>query len=72
MNNINRLKDLRNDLDLTQAEFSKLINEQTTTYARWEQNPYTMKAPAILKLAKFHNVSVDYLLGLTNDKRKYW
>ena len=72
METVNRLRDLRNDLDLSQAEFCKLINEQTTTYARWEQNPQSMKVPAVIKLAKFHNVSTDYLLGLTNDKSKKW
>ncbi len=69
---LNRIKDLRQDMDLTQAQIAKRLNIHTTTYARWEQNNKQMKFPDIIMIAKFYNVSIDYLAGLTNDKRKYW
>lgn len=69
---LNRLKDLRQDMDMTQAKLAEKLGLHVTTYARWEQNNMTMKFPDIIMLAKFYNVSIDYIAGLTNDKRKYW
>ena len=69
---INRVRDLRTDIDKTQEEVARDLNKQTTTYARWEQNPMSMKFPAIIELAKYYNVSIDYIAGLTNKKSKNW
>jgi transcriptional regulator with XRE-family HTH domain len=69
---LNRIRDLRQDKDLTQAQLATILKIHTTTYARWEQNNMQMKFPDIIKIAKFYNVSIDYIAGLTNDKRKYW
>lgn len=65
----NRIIDLRKDLDLTQEQIAKKLGYYTTTYARWEKNPMQMKLSDLINLAKFHNVSLDYIAGLTNDKR---
>lgn len=69
---LNRIRDLRQDMDLTQAQLANILNIHTTTYARWEQNNMQMKFPDIIKIAKFYDVSIDYIAGLTNDKRKFW
>lgn len=69
---INRFVDLRKDTDLTQAEMAEQLGYYTTTYARWEHNPMQIKLQDLINIAKYHNVSLDYLAGLTNDKRKYW
>lgn len=69
---LNRIRDLRQDMDLTQSELAKLLNVHTTTYARWEQNNMQMKFPDIIKIAKFYDVSIDYIAGLTNNKEKNW
>lgn len=69
---INRVRDLRNDIDKTQKQVAEDLNRQVTTYARWEQNPMTMKFPDIIALAKYYNVSIDYIAGLTNSKKKEW
>lgn len=69
---INRLKDLRIDTDKTQEQLAQELGLHTTTYARWEQNPMSLKLPSLLMLAKHYNVSIDYIAGLTNDKRKFW
>lgn len=66
---INRIVDLRKDLDLTQEQIAKKLGYHTTTYARWEHNPLQMKLNDLINLAKFHNVSLDYIAGLTNDKQ---
>ncbi len=66
---INRIYDLRKDLDLSQVEIAKRLGYHTTTYARWEHNPMQMKLQDLINLAKYHNVSLDYIAGLTNDKR---
>lgn len=66
---INRLVDLRKDLDMSQVEIAKNLGYHTTTYARWEHNPMQMKLQDLINLAKYHNVSLDYIAGLTNDKR---
>lgn len=65
----NRIIDLRKDLDLTQEQIAKKLGYYTTTYARWEKNPLQMKLDDLINLARFHNVSLDYIAGLTNDKR---
>ena len=65
----NRIIDLRKDLDLTQEQIAKKLGYYTTTYARWEKNPLQMKLGDLINLANFHNVSIDYIAGLTNDKR---
>ncbi|MCH5200960.1 MAG: helix-turn-helix transcriptional regulator [Oscillospiraceae bacterium] len=69
---VNRLADLRKDLDLSQAELAKQLGYYTTTYARWEHNPMQVKLQDLINLAEYHNVSLDYLAGLTNDKSKKW
>ncbi len=63
----NRIKDLREDKDLTQAEIAKRLGLYTTQYQRYERAETTIPADIIVDIAKFHGVSTDYILGLTND-----
>lgn len=67
---INRLKDLREDMDLSQEQLAKLLGYHTTTYARWEQKYHNIKLIDAIRIAEFYNVSLDYLAGLTNEPRK--
>lgn len=67
-----RVRDLREDTDKTQEQVARELGIHTTTYARWEQVPTTMKFPSIILLAKYYNVSIDYIAGLTNNKSKNW
>ena len=67
-NHINRLKDLRTDLDKTQKIVAEELGIHTTTYARWEQNPLQIKLADLLMLADYYGVSLDYLTGRTNCK----
>ncbi len=62
-----RIKDLREDKDLSQAEVAKVIKTTQQHYSKIESGKSSINAEKLLLLAKFYNVSVDYILGLTDD-----
>ena len=66
-----RIRNLREDADLTQAELGKQINVPQRTYAYYESGERMIPPQALIALARFHQVSVDYLLGLTDQKTPY-
>lgn len=61
-----RLKELREERKLSQNQLAKLIGVTHTAIRLWELNERTVNADAIIALAKFFNVSSDYLLGLAD------
>lgn len=61
-----RLRDLREDRDITQSELAKLLGIHTTQYRRWEIGETEVPTHIVKKLCKFYNVSADYILGFTN------
>lgn len=63
-----RIRDLREDADLSQAEMGQKINLPQRTYAYYESGQRTIPPEILIKIAKYHKVSVDYLLGLTDIK----
>ena len=63
-----RIRDLREDADLTQTEMGKAINLPQRTYAYYESGERTIPPEVLIALAKFHKTSVDYILGLTDNK----
>lgn len=63
----NRIRDLREDADKTQAEIAKYLNVGTTTYRRWETGEREIPLHIIIELAKKYKVSLDYIAGLTNN-----
>lgn len=65
-----RLRDLREDSDLTQSQLVEKLNMHKTTYTNYEQGKRDLPLEVAIKLAKFYNVSLDYLAGLTNEYRK--
>ena len=67
-----RVRDLREDSDMTQAEIADKLKLHLTQYRRYEKADTPVTAGFIVCIAKMYNVSTDYVLGLTNDKRKYW
>lgn len=62
-----RLRDLREDMDLTQDELVKKLGMHKTTYTNYEQGKREPPFDLIIKLAKFYNVSIDYIAGLTDS-----
>ena len=66
-----RIRNLREDADLTQAEIGEQINVPQRTYAYYERGERMIPPQVLIALAQFHRVSVDYLLGLTDQKTPY-
>ena len=67
----NRLRDLREDRDLKQKDLSQLLKVHQTTYSDYELGRLNIPVAALHTLADFYNVSVDYLLCRTNEKKPY-
>ncbi len=65
-----RIRDLREDKDITQEKIAKELGIQTTTYRRWETGERECPTHIIIELSKIYNVSTDYILGLTNIKKR--
>lgn len=67
---MNRLKELREKKELLQSDVAKFLGISSPAYSYYEANKRNMPAETAIKLSKFFNVSVDYLLGVdTNNKR---
>ena len=62
-----RLRDLREDNDLTQQKLADYLHMQQTQYGRYERGTRDIPTDILIKLAKLYNTSTDYLLGLTDD-----
>lgn len=66
-----RMRNLREDNDLTQQEIATMLGTSQTMYARYERGANEMPIRHLIKLAKYYDVSTDYLLGLTKERNKY-
>ena len=66
-----RIKDLREDKDLTQKEISQYLNISQVAYSYYEINKRSMPLETLSKLADFYNTSTDYLLYRTNEIKPY-
>lgn len=63
-----RIKDLREDKDLTQEEVCKVLKMKQPQYSRYERGERDLPLDILVILSKFYKVSCDYILGLTNNK----
>lgn len=63
-----RIRNLREDKDMTQTEMAGILNCSQRIYSNYERGEVDIPTQILIKLAKFHNVSTDYLLGLTDEK----
>lgn len=66
-----RLRDLKEDKELKQANIAKIISVSENQYGRYERGEYDIPLEKALILANFYNVSLDYLAGRTNDKKGF-
>ncbi len=66
-----RIRDLREDKDLTQTEMAKHLNIAQRTYSHYENGERAIPLEILCKIADFHETSVDYLLNRTNEKKPY-
>ena len=69
MNKYQRIKDLREDMDLNQTQIANYLGIKQTHYSRYELGKQTMTIDKYMKLAQFYNVSLDYLTGLIDRPR---
>lgn len=67
---INRIRGLREDNDLTQAQVAAVLGTSQTMYARYERGANEMPIRHLITLCKFYNVSTDYLLDTMPDPHK--
>ena len=66
-----RIRDLREDKDLTQVQVAKYLGMSQTGYSKYETGENDLPTTVLIKLARLYNTSVDYLLGETNNKTRY-
>lgn len=66
-----RLKDIREDHNLTQSKIAELLNMKQQQYSRYENGTNEIPFEYIIKLAQFYNVSIDYLAELTDEQNPY-
>ena len=66
-----RLRELREDRDMTQKECSEIAYISKNSYIRYEKNERIPPLDTIMVFAKYYNVSIDYIARLTNVKKPY-
>ena len=66
-----RLRNIREDRDLTQAEVGKVLNKSQQGYNHIEAGRAELKIDDLVKLCKFYNLSADYIIGLTSDPKPH-
>lgn len=70
MNYYQRIRDLREDKDLTQNKLVEILQMHKTTYTNYEQGKREPPFEFIIQLALFYDVTIDYIAGLTNTPRQ--
>ena len=71
MNNVTRIENLHIDADKTQLEIAQILHCQREVYRRYEKGQREIPVWAAIKLARYYDVSLDYLLGISDNRRKF-
>ncbi len=66
-----RIRDLREDHDLTQTQIGKILNMSQTGYSQYEIGKNDIPTKILIELSKYYNTSIDYLLGVTDEIKPY-
>ena len=66
-----RIRDLRTDRDLNQTQVAKMLGMSQTGYSKYETGENDIPTQVLIRLARFYDTSIDYLLGETNERRRY-
>lgn len=66
-----RLRDLREDKDMNQTQIAKIIGMSQTGYSKYETGENDIPTTILIKLARFYDTSIDYLLGETDNPKRY-
>ena len=67
---IRRIRDLREDADLTQQQVADVLGTSQTMYARYERGANELPIHHLLKLCELYNVSSDYILGMSDARKE--
>ncbi|MBO5040962.1 MAG: helix-turn-helix transcriptional regulator [Clostridia bacterium] len=66
-----RIRDLREDHELTQTQIAKILGMSQTGYSKYETGENDIPTSILIRLSRFYNTSIDYLLGETDDPVKH-
>ena len=66
------IRDQREDHDLSQIQIAAILGMSQTGYSKYETGENDIPTAILIKLSNFYNVSIDYLLDLTNDPKRYY
>ena len=66
-----RIRDMREDKDMNQTQVTKMLGMSQTGYSKYETGENDIPTVILIKLARFYNTSVDYLLGETDNPKRY-
>lgn len=65
-----RIRNLREDNELTQKEMAKILNCSQQVYSNYELGQRDIPTDILIKLSNFYDVSVDYILGISNNPKR--
>ena len=65
------LRAIREDKDIKQKDIARYLNVSQNTYSQYETGVISLTADILIKLSDYYNVSIDYLVGLTDVKKPY-
>ena len=68
---VTRIKDLREDNDITQKEIASYLHIKQNTYSQYENGQRQIPIECLIALARYYKTSTDYILGLTEQKKPY-
>ena len=66
-----RLRDLREDREMTQTQLATILGMSQTGYSKYETGENDIPTSVLIQLARFYETSIDYLLGETNNPSRY-
>ncbi len=66
-----RIRDLREDRDLSQTQVAKMLSMSQTGYSKYETGENDIPTAVLIKLARFYETSIDFLLGETPCQTRY-
>ena len=66
-----RIRDLREDKDMNQTQIAKILGMSQTGYSKYETGENDIPTTILIKLSRFYNTSIDYILGLTDNINRY-
>ena len=66
-----RIRDLREDKDLTQKQIASILGMSQTGYSKYETGENDIPTSVLIQLSKFYDTSIDFLLGQTATKKPY-